>query len=36
MAKFVVDIHDFDTRRDGRGFDRKHDKGRYARGSFSI
>lgn len=29
MTKFVIDIHDFDTRRDGRGFDRKHDKDRH-------
>ena len=28
MTKFVVDIHDFDTRCDGRGFG-KHDKDRY-------
>jgi hypothetical protein len=28
MTKFVVDTYDFDTRRDGRGFD-KHDKDRY-------
>lgn len=28
MTKFVVDTHDFDTRRDGRGFG-KHDKDRY-------
>ena len=29
MTKFVFDIHTFDTRRDGRGFDRKHGKGRH-------
>lgn len=28
MTKFVVDTHDFDTRRDGRGFG-KHDKDRH-------
>jgi len=28
MTKFVVNTHDFDTRRDGRGFG-KHDKDRH-------
>ena len=28
MTKFVVDMHDVDTRRDGRGFG-KHDQDRY-------
>ena len=28
MTKFVVDMHDVDTRRDGRGFG-KHDKDRH-------
>ena len=30
MTQFVVDIHDYKTRRDGRGFG-KHDKDRHKR-----